>query len=170
MLGTWIDDPGYVESSVQRRQGLGLLPVTTTFLSTKETHQIKGNVIANRGLLSEAQDVNFEGYEIHMGRTETDGGGDVFRIWEHSGQSCDISDGYLDASGHVLGTYIHGLFHNQKLRQTILKHIARAKGRPIDFISSDRQRDDEYDKLAQLIRNSLNMDLLYDITGLRKGR
>ena len=170
MLGTWIDDPEHVESSVPRRQGLGLLPITTTFLSAKETHQVKGNVMANRGLLTEAQDVNFEGYEIHMGRTETDEGGDAFRIREHSGQSCDISDGCLDANGHVLGTYIHGLFHNQKIRRAILRHIARANGRPIDFIGSDRQRDNEYDKLAKLVRCSLNMKLLYAITGLRKGK
>jgi adenosylcobyric acid synthase len=169
MLGLWIDDPGHVESSIPRRQGLGILPITTTFLSAKETHQIKGNVIANRGLLTEAQDVNFEGYEIHMGRTEIGEGGDIFRIRKHSGQSCNISDGCLDANGHVLGTYIHGLFHNQKIRRAILRHIARANGRPIDFIGSDRQRDDEYNKLAELVRRSLNMNLLYTITGLRKG-
>lgn len=170
MLGTWIDDPEHVESSVPRGQGLGLLPITTAFLSTKETHQIKGNVMANRGLLTKAQDVNFEGYEIHMGRTEIDGGGDAFRIREHSGQSCDISDGCLDASGHILGTYIHGLFHNQELRRAILRYIASAKGRPIDFTGSDRRRDDEYDKLAKLVRLSLNMNLLYAITGLSNGK
>ena len=170
MLGTYIDDPEHVESSVPRRQGLGLLPITTTFLSTKETHQIKGNVVANRGLLTEAQDVNFEGYEIHMGRTETGGGGSAFRIQEHSGQPCDILDGYLDASGRVLGTYIHGLFHNQELRRVILNHIACAKGQPINFIGSDHQRDDEYDRLAELVRHNLNMDLTYAITGLGKAR
>jgi len=169
MLGAYINDPGQVESPVPSRQGLGLLPITTTFLSTKETHQIKGNVTANRGLLTEARDVNFEGYEIHMGRTETDGGGDVFQIRERSGQSCDTLDGYMDDSGRVLGTYVHGLFHNQKIRQAVLRHIADSKGQHLSFIDDD-QREDEYDRLAGLIRHNLNMNLIYAITGLRKGR
>lgn len=168
MLGTYIHDPDHVESQVPRRQGLGLLPITTTFLSTKETHQIKGSVIAAHGLLAEAQDISFEGYEIHMGRTESDKGSVAFRIRERSSQPCDALDGCLDASGRVLGTYIHGLFHNQELRRRILRQIARSKGRPLSFIGDDCQRDVEYDKLAKLVRHSLNMNLLYAITGLRK--
>ncbi|MFC1862157.1 cobyric acid synthase CobQ, partial [Chloroflexota bacterium] len=83
-----------------------------------------------------------------------------------SGKPRDVLDGCMDASGRVLGTYIHGLFHNQELRRAILRYIARAKERPIDFTVSDRQRDDEYDRLAEVINRSLNMDLLYAITGL----
>jgi len=170
MLGAYINDPEHVESAVPHTRGLGLLPITTAFLPTKETHLIKGNVMANRGLLTEARNIGFEGYEIHMGRTESDGGTVAFRIRERSGQPCDVFDGCLDAGGRILGTYIHGLFRNQELRRAILKHIARSKGRSLDFFSGDRQRDDEYDRLAELVRHSLNMDLLYAITRLKKGK
>lgn len=167
MLGRYINDPGGVESKVRRSQGLGLLPITTAFLPTKETHQVKGKVIAERGLLAEARGVIFEGYEIHMGRTE-DKDGAVFHIGERSSKPCDAGDGCLDKSGRVLGTYIHGLFHNQELRRGILSHIARAKGQPLSFAGDDHQRDAEYDRLARLVGDSLDMDLVYSIAGLRK--
>ncbi|MEK7354482.1 MAG: cobyric acid synthase, partial [Chloroflexota bacterium] len=116
MLGRFIDDPEHVESNILRRSGLGLLPITTAFLPTKETHQVKGEVVSCRGLLAKTKGISFDGYEIHMGRTESDahstlrqssgqagsgqaGGGASFRLTERSGKPCDIADGYLDASG-----------------------------------------------------------------------
>jgi adenosylcobyric acid synthase len=167
MLGRYINDPEHVESALPQSEGLGLLPITTAFLPTKETHQVKGSVIAERGLLAQARNVSFEGYEIHTGRTEN-GEASAFRLRERSNKSCDALDGCLDVSGRVLGTYIHGLFHNQGLRRGILRQIARLKGQPISFVGGDHQRDAEYDKLAQLVRDSLDMDLVYSIAGLRK--
>jgi len=169
MLGTYIHDPDHVESPAPCSQGLGLLPITTAFLPTKETHQIKGSVMCSQGLLAEARDIGFAGYEIHMGRTKSDEDGAAFRLRERSGQPCDVFDGYLDDSGRVLGTYIHGLFHNKELRRALLRHIAHSKGQSLSFIDDD-QREDEYDRLADLVRHSLNMELLYAITGLRKGK
>lgn len=166
MLGQRIEDPDHVESPVSYAPGLGLLPISTVFLPTKDTHQIKGEVVANFGLLSEARELSFAGYEIHMGRTKCDAGS-AFRILERSGQPCEVFDGCLDASGRVLGTYIHGLFHNQELRRAILRHIARSKDRLLNFTSDDQRRDQGYDKLAELIRQSLNMGLIHAITGLK---
>jgi adenosylcobyric acid synthase len=166
MLGRYINDPEGVESGVRQSEGLGLLPITTAFLPTKETHQVRGSVIAGRGLLAEARGVIFAGYEIHMGRTES-GEANVFHIGERSAKPCDARDGCLDESGRVLGAYIHGLFHNQELRRGILRQIACVKGQPLSF-AGDEQRDAEYDKLASLVRDSLDMELVYAIAGLRK--
>ena len=168
MLGTYINDPDHVESEFLRSQGLGLLPITTTFLPTKETHQIKGKVTADHGLLAGAQNINFEGYEIHMGRTESDKGSAAFRIRERSSKPCDALDGCLDDSGRVLGTYIHGLFHNQELRRAILRCIASSKQCTLNLTPTEEQRDKEYNRLAELVRRSLNMRLIYDITRLRQ--
>ena len=165
MLGTYIHDPHQVESSATSSPGLALLPVTTAFSPTKHTHQIKGSVVCSRGLLAEAQNLSFEGYEIHMGSTESDEEGAAFRVRERSGQPCDLLDGYLDDSGRVLGTYIHGLFRNKGVRRALLRHIADSKGQHLSFVDDD-QREDEYDKLADLIHRSLNMSLIYAITGL----
>jgi adenosylcobyric acid synthase len=105
-----------------------------------------------------------------MGRTENGSGKTAFHIRERSGQPCDMLDGCLGDSGRVLGTYIHGLFHNQELRRSILRHIAAAKGQSLSFSGDDHKRDVEYDKLAKLVRDSLDMGLIYTIAGLRKGR
>ncbi|MDP3879845.1 MAG: cobyric acid synthase, partial [Dehalococcoidales bacterium] len=168
MLGRYIDDPDQVESTVLRRQGLGLLPITTTFLPTKETHQVKGEVVSHRGLLAGTRGITFEGYEIHMGRTEGDEDGSVFCLRQRSGKPCEIPDGYLDSGGQVLGTYIHGLFGNEELRRAILSQIVGAKGQRLSFSNDGEPKRDEYNKLADLVRSSLDMDTIYNIAGLKK--
>ena len=170
MLGTSIYDYDHVESPAEQSDGLGLLPINTTFVPDKETHQAKGKIVADRGLLSELRDIPFEGYEIHMGRTEGSENNHAFKIEERSRKQCDHLDGCLDESGYVLGTYIHGLFHNTELRRGILKQIAQLKEQTISFSSDDHQRDAEYDKLAELVRRNLNMNLIYSITELKKGK
>lgn len=166
MLGRYIDDPEHVESAKLRQPGLELLPITTAFLPTKETHQVKGEVISSRGLLAKTKGISFDGYEIHMGRTESDESSTAFRLSERSGEACDVLDGYLDASGRILGTYVHGLFRNEKLRRAILRQIAQSKGQRLTF-KNDKQ-EDPYDKLAELVRSNLDMKIIYKIAGLRK--
>lgn len=167
MLGMSIEDPAHVESMVPYRRGLGLLPVSTVYVNTKDTHQVKGIVVANSGLLSGAGGINFEGYEIHMG-TPKQGEGSVFHVSERSGQRCDRFDGCLSSNGRILGTYIHGLLHNQELRRAILGHIAGAKNRPIRFAGGDQSRGSGYEMLAELVRHNLNMGLVNALVGLRK--
>ena len=67
MLGKRILDPEGVESPVPESQGLGLLPLTTTFAATKTTHQVRGRVTVANGLLSGCDSGVITGYEIHMG-------------------------------------------------------------------------------------------------------
>ncbi|HLB27930.1 MAG TPA: cobyric acid synthase CobQ, partial [Dehalococcoidales bacterium] len=166
MLGRYIDDPLHVESTLLRQPGLNLLPITTAFLPTKETHQIKGEVILPRGLLAKTKGVTFDGYEIHMGRTESNGDNAAFCLTERSGQACNLLDGHLDETGHVLGTYVHGLFRNEKLRRAILRQIAQTKGIRLN-LKTDKG-EDPYDKLANIVRASLDMKLIYSIAGLSK--
>jgi adenosylcobyric acid synthase len=170
MLGRYINDPGRVESAVPRQEGLGLLSTATNFSPTKETHQVKGRVVSSQGLLSEAEGIAFEGYEIHMGTTSGDRQQTAFGILERSGLPCNESDGCLAGSGRAMGTYLHGLFHNQALRRAILRHVAGSRGRVLDLIDDEEQRDEEYDRLADLVRSSLDMGLIYDITGLKTAK
>ena len=172
MLGSLINDPEHVESTVLSQPGLGLLPITTTFLPTKETHQVKGEVLSPRGLLEKAKGVSFDGYEIHMGQTELDAGSgsrgrseiECFRLKERSGKPCDIEDGYMDASGRILGTYVHGLFRDETLRRAMLRQIARTKGVRLTF--NRTPLEDDYDRLANHVRQNVDMKLIYEIAGL----
>ncbi len=164
MLGRHIDDPEQVESGAEHTSGLALLPIVTAFLPTKDTHQIKGEVTASRGLLAKAKGIAFDGYEIHMGRTSGNEGGAPLCLKERSGEVCDFPDGCLDSSGRVLGTYVHGLFRNEELRRAILRQIARSKGVRLAF--KNTPHEDPYDKLAAHFRANLNMTLIYKIAGI----
>ena len=169
MLGTRIHDPEQLESSRTEMPGLDLLPLTTVFAGSKETHRIRGEVVQNTGLLAGAEGLPISGYEIHMGRTWGEEVGSAFRIDDRSDASVDgsnSSDGSVDASGWVLGTYIHGLFHNGGLRRALLQSLARRKGASLPLEAADSTIDQEFDKLADWVRSSLRMDLVYQMTGL----
>ena len=166
MLGELILDPDHVESAATRVAGLGLLPVTTSFFPVKSTHQVKGHVQSNRGLLGKACGLAFTGYEIHMGQTTVDTGAPLV-IQERSGTICQDSDGCTDTNGEVFGTYVHGLFHNQGLRRAILLQIADKKGVRLNLASDVRAKEEEYDKLADWVRNNLDMALINRIIGAR---
>ena len=75
-------------------------------------------------------------------------------------------DGIESIDGLVFGTYIHGLFHNTAIRQSIVKFISESKGIMVANNDYEYSMDNEYNKLADWVRNSLDMDLLYRITGL----
>ena len=179
MLGTVVCDPERIESSMGEIQGLGLLPITTVFSGAKETHRIKGRVSHGDGLLTGARGAEINGYEIHMGRTTGSGGGSTglgtspFSIEERSGEAVaqgSSMEGSMDAAGRVMGTYIHGLFHNNQLRRAMLRYLAGLKGVSLPPPGSDPAMDQEFDKLADWVRGSLNMDLVYQMTGVSRHR
>ncbi len=171
MLGTKVSDPEHIESSITELDGLGLLDLTTVFEGSKETHRIKGRVVAATGLLAGASGMSVSGYEIHMGRTVGEGISPPFRIEDRADvpvEGAGELDGALDASGSVMGTYIHGLFHNGELRTAMLKELARRKGVSLPDVTNELDLDREYDKLADWVRSSLDMDLVYRMSGLSR--
>ena len=167
MLGERISDPDGVESRQAEAVGLGLLPVTTVFQGNKETHQVTASVIAGVGLLEDCAGADLNGYEIHMGITTPDGQDSPFRITRRSGNSVQDSDGTIDRDGLAIGTYMHGLFHNRSLRRGVLERLALWKGVALPAASAETTDDSEYDKLADLVRRHLDIDMVYRIAGLK---
>ena len=168
MMGRRILDPHGVESPDQEAEGLQLLPVDTVFAPVKETHRIRGSVTSGTGLLARSQGASVDGYEIHMGSSIQQGNVAAPFSLNRAGQDAQ-SDGALSESGRSLGTYIHGLFNSHAFRRAVLEQIAEWKGvtlPPQTETDGQLSRDGEYDKLAETVRNSLDMDLLYRITGL----
>jgi len=166
MLGEWIADPQHVESNQSTVQGLGLLPVTTTFSPKKSTHQIRAHVCQARGLLRNALGISVTGYEIHMGQTMNDRNTAAFSVEERSSQPCRELDGCLSAMGYVLGTYIHGLFHNEGLRRSILAELAARKGVVLRLEGRVFSKEEQYDRLASLVRSNLDIKLIYRLIGM----
>ena len=168
MLGQKILDPERVESPAPEVNGLGLLPLTTLFSNVKETHQIEGEVVVGVGLLAGAQGAHIKGYEIHMGTSYGKPASVPFSLARHGQEQTLQLEGALDAEGRVMGTYIHGLFHNAVFRRTVLRNIAVARGKTMPEETTTQIKDVEYDKLAALVSCNLDMDLIYDAAGLRK--
>ena len=176
MLGARVSDPHKIESSMEEIDGLGLLPISTVFSGTKETHRIRGRVGNALGLLSGAQGCDVQGYEIHMGLTSVMAASTQtapFLIEDRSDAAVSpetAMDGCMDPTGRVLGTYIHGLFHNQGVRNAMLRQLADAKGVALPSSGFDPSMEQEFDKLADWVRNSLDMDLVYRMVGLSHHR
>ena len=168
MMGQHILDPEHVESRESQVDGLGLLPVTTTFFPVKSTHQIRGQVADGHGLLNNAVGLPLTGYEIHTGQTTGNRLANPFRILERSGKACEYLDGCVDRTGNVIGTYIHGLFHNEALRRSILGELAAREGIPLQFEGTVSSSEEQYDKLAAIVRGSLDMRLVYELMGLAR--
>ncbi|MCY3783543.1 MAG: cobyric acid synthase [Chloroflexi bacterium] len=168
MLGERLLDPDSVESRAAETPGLGLLPATTRFHSDKATYQVKARVAGSQGLLSRCRGAQVVAYEIHMGVTTATDCSSPFLVEEQSGQRIDFSDGAMDAEGLTLGTYLHGLFHNRDVRRSILACAGARRGLSLPTDHDDIEPNAEYDKLASLVREHLDMGLIYGLTGLER--
>jgi adenosylcobyric acid synthase len=163
MLGAVIYDSERVESAMAQTAGMGLLPVATHFQPAKSTHQVNARALAGYGLLAKAKDAAISGYEIHMGQTDGANTTRPFLIEQRSLQSCSDADGSLSADGNVMGTYIHGLFHNDAFRRAILDELAARHGKTLPATPMRFSADEQYDRLAAHVRANLDMDLLQRI-------
>jgi adenosylcobyric acid synthase len=162
MLGRTISDPDGVESAEGQVEGLGLLPVDTMFESVKATYQARARIETNRGFFAEIEGQEIEGYEIHMGHSL--GGEPAFRLLARGDQLVDAPDGAVDERGQVFGTYLHGLFDNPNLRWAWLRSLGWDAA--FSGLSMAEVREREYDRLAQQVRESLDMERVYQIVGL----
>ena len=170
MLGLQINDPYHVESSEDGVQGLGLLNVTTTFAVEKQTFQVKAHLLKYENLFY--VDGELTGYEIHMGETVSGSGNPArpfARISERAGKAVEIFDGCVSDRGNVLGTYIHGIFDNDKFRARLIKHLRLKKGlESVDgtVLSYHTRKEEKYDTLADIVRGSIDMGMVYKILGM----
>lgn len=78
-----------------------------------------------------------------------------------------IQDVTASETGKVVGTYFHGIFENKQLRRTLLENIAREKGVILPPEQTETA-DIKYDRLAEVLRQNLDMKMLYEILGLDK--
>ena len=145
MLGEKIFDPLQTESTHVELDGLGLLPLKTTFATEKFTRQVTLDVdfdFLGSRIVSE----NLDGYEIHSGTTNL------------HGQK-------IISAGNVFGTYVHGIFDNDDFRRQFLNAVRRRKN--LEPLASTRnfraEKQKKYDQLAEVVRESLNMKLLAEI-------
>lgn len=148
MLGSAVSDPDGVEAAgVTQLRGMGLLPMETVFHGEKVQTQTRGRFSGVKGLLSGLNGLAYEGYEIHMGRSEE-------------------KMPALAGEGNVYGSYVHGIFDAPGVTDAILKALCEKRG--VDFAalgSFDLRayKERQYDLLADAVRAGLDMDFVYRV-------
>ena len=159
MLGDTVSDPEGVEGGGTLK-GLGLLPADTVFQGEKTRTQVAGRFRAPAGLFAGMGGVPFEGYEIHMGRTDSS----AQPLVEFADQTGAAHTDGLTA-GNVWGCYVHGLFDKGSCAAALVNCLLRAKGLDRQAASVDWQEyaQLQYDKLAEGLRASLDMEQIYRV-------
>jgi adenosylcobyric acid synthase len=149
MLGQRIDDPFGIEGEAGRSiEGLGLLDVATTLTATKRLEGVTGATIPDGVPLS--------GYEMHIGETS---GPDASRrpfAQLANGQA----DGAISADGRVTGTYVHGLFADDRQRARWLNLL----GAETSDLAYESLIDDILDRFADHLEAHLDCERLLQIS------
>jgi adenosylcobyric acid synthase len=141
MLGRSIADPGGIEGPPAAVEGLGLLDVATTLSAEKRLEPVRGTT---------GDGAPFVGYEMHMGVTE---GPDCARPFARIADGSP--EGAVSADSRVLGTYVHGLFADDRQRAAWL---ARFQGTAT--IAYDDLVERTLDALAAHLAAHLDLDRL----------
>ena len=171
MLGKRLSDPYGVEHK-GTMDGLGLLDAKTVFSREKVRTRARGRMadpLPGWELLSGAET---EGYEIHMGVTRNLGGCREIMYSQEEGHPVL---GLGNESGTVIGTYLHGFFDAPGMAERFAAQVEsrkRAETEPACPVGEvhdwKRYKEEQYDRLAQLVRSSLDMDKIYEILGILK--
>ncbi len=159
MLCKNLSDPYGVEDGGSMK-GLELLEADTVFEEEKTRTRVNGVVKNAQGIFSCLNGKNFEGYEIHMGKTSSSFSMNTLK----NGDGAEFEDGM--SKGNVCGTYVHGFFDSPEIVHTILNALAVKKGikyTPHENVDLETKKNREYDKLAELVRESLDMKSVYKI-------
>ena len=155
MLGREISDPDGAEGGGNIR-GLELLDMETVFSGEKWQTQTKGRFGQVSGVLSDLSGVEYEGYEIHMGQTNTRE--DTFTV---SGE--DMVNGCQ--SGQVYGTYVHGIFDKREVSERVIRTLFERKGLEYTGEAFDRHafKERQYNLLADAVRCNIDMEYIYKV-------
>ena len=81
---------------------------------------------------------------------------------------CEFTDaGY--SHGNIYGTYVHGIFDEDGVADTIVRALYKAKGLIYNGTKVSRKvfKESQYDKLADMIRTHMDMDYIYKIMNLK---
>ena len=136
---------------------------TARSLPEKSTRQVEAKVLSECGLLSGIGGYKLTGYEIHMGQTRRGGDTAAFKITGTPQGMADYEDGAINAEGIVVGTYLHGLFHNTGFRQGLLARLRCYWGLPEKTGGTLVDKEQQYDRLAALVRQNMDMAAVYGI-------
>ena len=160
MLGNRLSDPDHTESAVPEAAGLGLLDMNVVFEKEKQTAQAVGVITGASGWTASCAGTEIDGYEIPAGKVTV--GPEAVPWLQIRGQA----DGIMNREGNVLGTHLHGLFDDGQLFAAVASQVRTLRGdsdpaaAPVSF---EEFREKEFDRIAAIVRSSVDMDAVYRI-------
>lgn len=169
MMGARIEDPDAIEGNLPAVPGLGLLPQCTVIEPEKVTCQSSFTYLPSTGRTDgvwkdgaqNALHGHCRGYEIHMGRTTRLGDAPESPV-------CILDDGRTDGyyvDNMCWGSYMHGILDNPEVLDNLAagfdkgsKDAQPCTSAPFDYAAF---KEEQYDKLAALVRKHVDMDYVY---------
>ena len=163
MLGETLSDPYGVEAGGSMR-GMGLLPVDTVFAEKKTRTQVTGRFLELDKEFEPLKNVEFTGYEIHMGESTWKDGGQASTFTKDTVTGSEKTEGTF--YHNVCGTYVHGIFDREEVALGLVRAVGEKKGidvsdmEGVDFAAF---KETQYDILAAELRKHLDMKKIYEI-------
>jgi adenosylcobyric acid synthase len=164
MLGRRVCDPLRQEGDVLEQTGLGLFPTETVIAAKKRTVQVRGE------LLSPFAGIPVSGYEIHMGQTRPVAAGyRPFARVQSANDTRSQEEGMVSEDGRIVGTYLHGILHNDAFRQEWVRGVLADQGIAMRtrHLVMNEVRQAAYQRLAAIVRRHLDMEQIYRLVGPR---
>lgn len=171
MLGETVSDPSSIEyvsqvsakniQSSATQQGLGLLALRTVMGEDKVLTRVTGTHVPTGQTVT--------GYEIHHGVTELIGFGAEMHqaIVREDGSIIGYGTAASSAFHTIWGTYLHGVFDDDAFRRAFINDLRMRKGLlPLDGVQASFSIDPALDRLADTVRDALDMDKVYEVLGL----
>ncbi|HSI39706.1 MAG TPA: cobyric acid synthase [Xanthobacteraceae bacterium] len=152
MLGRTLADPDGTEGPPGRAAGLGLLDVDTVLAGDKRLEAVTGTT---------DDGVPFAGYEMHIGVSEGPGRARPFARLDGAGHTGAGNEGAVSENGLVCGTYVHGLFADDRQRAAWL---ARLNAGP-SAIAFEAGVESTLDALAAHLARHIDLDRLLALAG-----
>ncbi|HUW74558.1 MAG TPA: cobyric acid synthase [Methyloceanibacter sp.] len=146
MLGRAIHDPEGIEGEPGTAQGLALLDVETTLAREKRLEPVTGTTFDGAPV---------SGYEMHMGTTN---GADCARAFAQL--SDGTSEGAMAPDGRIIGTYMHGLFADDRQRAAWLARFGAGSPQ----IAYESAVDAILDRLAAHLEAHVDVDRLLTLS------
>ena len=191
MLGNTLNDPDRVEANLEKIDGMKLLDIDTIFQDEKITTRVKAcsinmrhiheayasNAKKNNLSISKINNLQVYGYEIHMGICKYGHNAKpLFEIYEKNGEKLSVNheaasafDGAINEAGNIMGTYIHGILDGVEFREYMVNRLRIKKAmEPKKSKIYESLREKEIDKLADIVRESVDMDSIYKIMGIER--
>ena len=154
MLGKYLGDREGLAGIAGEVEGLGLLPIRTEFLASKQVRQVQA-------IWKSEQSINqWMAYEIHMGVTKLINGIDaeqvkpLLQVLQIHGDREYYDEGIT--SDRVWGSYLHGLFESANIRQA-LTQLANIPEHQPAAISWQEHQQNLYNNMADLLEAHLDL-------------